>query len=162
MSSSSETLAAQLLKEAREELIRADSKSATLLAGSGVVVGVVLAGIVAGDFRPEQLDCWARVVWWAGCVAVAVGVGCLGAAIFPRLWHKSATGPVTYFGDVAALDDAAAVKSALSKQVADEDRTVQQLKAISDLVQKKYRYIQVGLASLALGFSACFLSAVLG
>lgn len=54
-------LAMQILGEAREELARADGKAGLLLAAAGVVVGALLAGLLAKDWDPTSLH--DRIEW---------------------------------------------------------------------------------------------------
>jgi hypothetical protein len=156
-----EALAAQLLAEAREELVRADSKAAMLLAAFGVVVGVVVAGLVAGDFRPNDLGCVWEVIWWCGCVVLAAALVALARAIYPALTHPEADGSISYFGHAAAKSDATALQKALEVQVAGaRSRTVEQLKVISDLAWFKYRCLQVALFAFGAGSGLCILAVV--
>lgn len=154
-----EALASQLLAEGREELVRADSKAATLLAAFGVVVGVVVAGLVAGDFKPNDLGCGWEVVWWCGCVSVAVALVALARAIYPILTHDEAEGAISYFGHAAGKKDAAAVQNALERQVgAARSRTTEQLKVISDIAWRKYRCLQIALWAFGTGVALCVLA----
>lgn len=61
-----ENYAAKLLAETREEIVRADTKAEILFAACGVVVAAVLAGMITGDWSPEDLDRVATVVFWMG------------------------------------------------------------------------------------------------
>jgi len=69
-------LAETMLREAREELSRADGKSSLLLAAVGVVVGAVAAAVVAGEWSPFDLSPFIQWLWWAGNGA---GIGSLVA-----------------------------------------------------------------------------------
>src|SRR5262245_8921031 len=67
------TYLVDLLKEAREELARADSKAALLLAATGVAVGALLAGLIGGKWMPFSLDNRVEWLWWFGVASVASG-----------------------------------------------------------------------------------------
>ena len=94
-------LVQQLLAEAREELNRADNKASMLFALFGIGFGAVLAGIIAGDWKPSGLAVGAEVVWWLGAGAAVAALVALGAAVWPRLESDYALGRVTYFAHVA-------------------------------------------------------------
>src|SRR5690242_8638023 len=76
---------ADLLKDTREELARADSKAALLLAGTGVVVGAVLAGLLGGRWTPFSLDNRVEWIWWLGVGSAAAGIFSIAAAVYPRI-----------------------------------------------------------------------------
>lgn len=157
-----EALASVLLAETREELARADGKAAMLLAAFSVFVGVVLAGLLAGEFTPGDLGCDGRAFWWAGCVVIAGSLVALAYAIYPRLSHGEADGPITYFGH-AAGKGVQAVEAALQRQVgSDRSRTVEQLVVVSDIVWRKYRFVQIALWAFGAGALLCVLGAIVG
>ena len=146
-----EVLAERLLSESREELVRADGKAATLLAGFGLLTGIVLTALFAGRFRPDDLPTAAQLSWWLGCAAVGLALLTLGRAIFPTLDHEAAEGPVSYFGHIAGKD-AAAVEAALRRQIEGGcSRTVEQLLVVSEIAWRKYRRIQFALICFAIG-----------
>jgi hypothetical protein len=157
-----ENLAATLLAESREELERADSKAAMLLASFSLLVGVVIAGVLAGDFNPSALECAGEPIWWAGCAAVGASLVALARAIYPTLRHGEAEGPVTYFGH-AAGKDAAAIEAALKRQLASgHSRTVEQLTVVSATAWRKYRFVQAALWLFGAGVGLCILGVVVG
>lgn len=146
-----EALAERLLGESREELVRADSKAATLLAAFGLLTGIVLTALFAGKFSPQQLTPAAQLSWWLGCAAVGLALLTLGRAIYPTLDHEAAEGPVSYFGHIAGKD-AAAVEAALRRQIeGGRSRTIEQLLVISEIAWRKYRRIQFALICFAVG-----------
>ena len=63
------SLTLQLLAETREELHRAEGKAAMLFAIFGIGFGAVLAGIIAGDWKPSDLAAGAEVALVARRVA---------------------------------------------------------------------------------------------
>ena len=157
-----EDLAAALLGESREELARADSKAAMLLAAFSLLVGVVLAGLLAGDFKPQDLECAGAPFWWVGCVAVGTSLVALARAIYPTLSHGEAEGPISYFGH-AAGKGVPAVENALRRQIdGSRSRTVEQLAVISDIVWRKYRFLQFALWAFGAGVTLCAIGALIG
>jgi hypothetical protein len=154
-------LTQQLLTEAREELNRADNKASMLLAIFGVGFGAVLAGVVAGNWKPSDLTAGAEVVWWLGASAAAAALVAVGAAVWPRVSSEHATGRITYFAHVAGYRTREALHEAIERQSeTDAERPIEQLRAISSIVMRKYRLVQLGLVLYGLGVLACVLSAI--
>lgn len=155
-------LATGILREAREELARADGKASILLAAIGVVLGAILAAILGGSWHPSHLHDNIEWLWWIGTVTGFIGAAAFGVAIFPRTKYRyqRRLGIVAYFGDVVGLssDD---LKQGLADTAKDSDAAVlDQVMAISSVVDTKYRAIQVGM--LCTGLAAlCWLCAVL-
>ncbi len=157
-----EKLAANLLGESREELARADSKAAMLLAAFSLLVGVVVAGMFAGEFKPADLHCAGAPVWWMGCVVVGSSLVALARAIYPTLRHGEAEGPITFFGH-AAGKDLAAIEAALGRQVnGDRSRTVEQLAVVGAIVWRKYRFVQAALWLFGAGVGLCIFGVLIG
>jgi hypothetical protein len=142
-------LAKVLLAESREELTRADGKASLLLAALGIGLSAILAAILAGDWSPFDLKEPYQALWWAGSVSAGLSLFCLCAAVYPKVKHKSATGGVTYFGDVAVLETVPELRAALKRSETDpHSRTVTQLHVIARLVDRKYAFIRFGLLAL--------------
>src|SRR3954452_18945096 len=80
-----------LLKETREELIRADAKASLLFAATGVVLAAVLTGIISGKWNPGDLKAGATGAFILGATAYAVAVISLGYAVWPRITHEEET-----------------------------------------------------------------------
>jgi ribosomal protein S12 methylthiotransferase accessory factor YcaO len=157
-----EKLAEQLLAESREELGRADAKAAMLLASFSLLVGVVIAGLFAGEFKPADLHCGGGPIWWVGCGAVAAALIALARAIYPTLRHGEAEGPITYFGH-AAGKSATAIEAALKRQVEGErSRTIEQLAVISAIVWRKYLFVQAALWLFGAGVALCIFGVLIG
>jgi hypothetical protein len=162
MSKEAADLASVLLSEAREELTRADSKAAMLLASFGLFIGIVISGLIAGDFKLDNLDCAGSYMWWVGCLLIAISVIALARAIYPNLTHGDANGPISYFGHAASLDPTA-IEGRLEQQLKAEcPRVVEQLSVISDLVWLKYRCLQVALWSFGGGVALCCVGVAAG
>jgi hypothetical protein len=161
MTNETETLASTLLVETREELARADGKAAMLLAAFSLFVGVVLAGLIAGEFSPADLNCTGQKLWWVGCSAIGGSLVILAGAIYPRLKHGEAEGPISYFGH-AAGKKVPVVEAALKRQVSNSrSRTIEQLVVVSDIVWQKYRAIQIALWVFGVGAILCFVGVLL-
>lgn len=143
-----------LLRETREELVRADTKASYLLAALGVIVGVVLGGAIAGDWTPNDLTCTAEFVWWVGVVAVAGGAVALGNAVFPRL-IKEEPGRVTYFEDARRHTTLDALIGDLNKEAELGERDAEQLMRLSKIASRKYRSIQVAMWALVAAALLC-------
>jgi MFS family permease len=157
-----EALAEQLLSETREELTRADGKASMLLAAFGVFVGVVIAGLLAGEFAPSDLHCGGQWLWWLGCGAIAVSLVALAVAIYPRLEHGEAKGPISYYGHAAGKKADELEKILQVQADGQRSRTVEQLAVVSDIVWRKYRFLQIALWTFGLGSALCIAGALTG
>lgn len=159
--------AALLLPRATAEIARADNKAAVLLAGTGTVIGAVLAGVVAGTWTPAQLDVRVAWLWWLGCAASLAAVGCLGTVVYPRLAPRGARnsprprGPVLYFGDVVGFASPAALHTALARRAPGVDPQVTELWHTARIAHAKYLWIRRGLWLLVIAAAGCTAS-VLG
>ena len=152
-------LTRRMLTETREELARADGKASILLASVGVVVGVLLGGIITGDWSPDKLACAAEGFWWIGVAAAGGGMLSLSVAVYPRL-VPAAPGRVTYFEDVRRHETCAALLPHINTEAERGDRDAEQLWRLSKIAHKKYRAIQVA-EWLLMGAAALTLGAVL-
>lgn len=142
--------AAALLVAAREEIARADAKSAVLLATAGVALGAVLGGILAGAWSPYELDNRVEWLWWLGTAGMLVAVTALAAAVYPRGSRSADPGAVAYFGDVAAHHDPAALATALrAARNRHPEQLVVRLWQVARIARVKYRLIRVGMWAVA-------------
>lgn len=157
-----ETYAAKLLTEAREEVVRADTKAAILFSTFGIAVAAVLAGLIAGDWRPEDLDPVATVVFWIGCGCACVSFLALGYALWPRIKHKKVNSPASYYGDIHTYDDLNVLRTALKQGAESGDRTVVQLKVVSDIAWSKFVSIRLAMVLYGFGIAACAGAAIFG
>jgi MFS family permease len=149
-------LANTILREAREELARADGKASILLAAIGVIIGAIVAAILGGSWHPTHLDDNIEWLWWIGTAIGLAGAVAFGAAVFPRTTYRAKRRPgiVSYFGDVVGLSKVQ-LKEGLITTAKDPDAaTLDQVEAISSVVDKKYRCIQVGM--ICVGAAALF------
>ena len=151
-----------LLEETRQELTRADGKAATLMSASGVVISVLLAGAIAGNWDPTELGYWQRL-WWPGAVLGVVGVVAFAAAVWPRVSHKEPRETLAFFGHVAQYKKVEDLEAALDDKASSPvvDRTVDQVLVVSKIVRMKYWLIRGGLVLLGSGLCLCALSVIL-
>lgn len=147
----------RLFTTAREELHRADTKAAILLAGSTAVVAALLSASISGGWSPTRLGGAFVMVWWASTLAAGVAVALLAAAIYPRIRRTGTSPPATaYFADIAAYTDIAALRTALPRSAAQEfEETLTQLWRISRIVLVKYRLIVAGMWTLLIAAVGC-------
>jgi uncharacterized MAPEG superfamily protein len=154
----------QLLKETREEIVRADTKITTLFASYGVVVVAVLAGIIGGDWKPADLADGATEVFIGGAAFAAVAFSALIVGLWPKTTHKHETGPANYFGDVLAYknkpDDQ--LKTALELGARSNNRERKQLVIVSGIVQRKYTAVQVAIVTFAIALALCCGAVIFG
>lgn len=74
----------RLLDETREEVSRADTKASIILAGGGIVVGILLTGFVTGDVSIAGERWYVALLAWAAGALLVGGVAFLGSAVYPR------------------------------------------------------------------------------
>ena len=144
--------AQQMLAEAREELMRADSKAAMLLSAA-LVAGSFLGGAAfSGEWSPLAIPgCWQWMLW-AGLVAWFVAVVDLLAAAFPRIGRPTDRTHLTYFRHAEMHMSPDELRDSLASVAHDPlHRLVDQLWNVSKVAVMKYRRVQRGLIALAVG-----------
>jgi Family of unknown function (DUF5706) len=147
------TVAEELIATMRAEAARADGQAATMLGAAGVVVGVVLAATLAGQWSPGRLPVAARVLWWPGVLAGVAALGLFAAAICPRLPARAARRrpPVAlhHAWDVLAAYAAGDVTGALTRTATgDLAAAAGQLVVVARIVDRKFRTVRAGLRLL--------------
>ena len=159
--------AAFLLVQAREELIRVDTKASIMLAAVGVALGVVLGDLVSRSWSPFRLPLGAALAWWVGVATISVGIVLLLAAVYPRHRRQIASSAgshqayVGYYADVAAYRSTAEVVSAIRRSAEhDLELMAEQLLQVSRIADHKYRLLGLGVWLLVAGV-ACAASALL-
>jgi hypothetical protein len=162
-SSEDETLlyAIAILEEARKEVDRADSKASILLAASGVGIGALLAGLLAGTWTPVKLPVIAQLLWWAGAFSAAIGIGCLSWAVYPRRHRRDseALETIAYYSDVIAFRSVPELVAGLTKSAGMRIELVaDQIRQISRIVNYKYQLIRWGMLVLYLATVAVLAS----
>lgn len=136
-----------MLAEARADVVFADQKASMILAALGIGFGAVLAGLIAGDWRPSQLAGAGEALWWVGAVAAIASLGCAAAAVWPRYSTKEAPQEISYWGHVAAFASVETFAAALDKTPVDRiHRTRHQLWRLSRIVRRKYRLVRASLS----------------
>lgn len=147
-----------LLDDTREELARADSKAALLLAATGIVVGALLAGLFGGRWTPFDIDNRIEWLWWVGVAAAAAGIFSIAAAVYPRLRPRGASPPPgapAYFGDVTTYKDIDAFRLAIKQAPSLQERLIDQTFVVSWIAWRKYVLLRQGLRWLLLAILAC-------
>jgi hypothetical protein len=150
-----------LLDDTREELAKADSKAALLLAATGVVVGALLAGLFGGRWTPFDLNNRIEWLWWVGVVAAAAGIFSIAAAVYPRLRPRGAPPPPgapAYFGDVTTYRDIDAFRHAIEQAPSLQERLIDQTFVVSRIAWRKYVLLRLGLRWFLLAILACVTS----
>lgn len=155
-------LGQRLLREAREELVRADGKASLLLAAASVIAVAVLAAILAGAWQPFYLGALMQIAWWLGAAAGVAAIVALAIAVYPITSYRRArsAGVVAYFGDIVGLtSDELRARLVVSAErgLAIED----QLLVISGIVDRKYRSIQIAIWLFAVSSVLCIASVLI-
>ncbi|WP_436759828.1 Pycsar system effector family protein [Streptosporangium sp. V21-05] len=139
--------ATRLFTEAREELNRADAKAQVLLGVAGIGLGAVAGGLLAGSWSPFELSDTVEWLWWAGILAALAALSCLTGAVYPRTGKTKSNKPgyIGYYGDVLRFDSNEATIAALSRSsVLDLERTTDQIRRLSRIIERKYQLIRWG------------------
>jgi Family of unknown function (DUF5706) len=143
-------VAESLLTRNREDIGHADGK-ASILAGIGV--GIATLVITSGTAGPV-VSSTGRWFFGIGGVVWTVGVVMLALAVLPRLGTRGGAGRVSYFGDVRRLRGVDSLKQHVENAARDQlTWLLIQVYDTSVIVAAKYRCIQVGLVSFAVGGS---------
>lgn len=139
----------ELLRDAREELTRADAKAAILVSASGIAITAMLSAFLADDWNPSSLDNRLEWLWWLGSILSVAGLLLLGRAVYPRTQRQAprTTSAATYYEDVAKLTRVEL--DSLLANTSHEDYAHDQLLQISKIVSKKYRDLRIGMRCLA-------------
>ncbi|MCT9138313.1 hypothetical protein [Streptomyces violarus] len=80
----------EIRTEAREELVKADSRAGLTLATLGAALTALLGAIAAGVIAPAQYAVIPQLLVWAGCAACAPSVVLLSQAVSPRHTSRQA------------------------------------------------------------------------
>lgn len=143
-----------LLSEARDELVRADNKASILLAILGVALSAVVAGVMTVSWSPGKLAVPWSVMWAIGAAAVLVSVASLVAAVYPRTERGRDDEPgIYYFRDVTRIRTRDQLQSRIEATTPNPlGRLVDQLWAVSGVVNRKYTLIRVAIWAGMLGW----------
>ena len=155
-------VADRLLADCREEILRADSKASILLAGVSVGASALLAGLIAGDWSPTELDNSVEWVWWIGITFTAVAVVQLGLCLLPVLANAEASNRIDYYGDVRRFRTSGELAAALEQGQPDVyGRTVRQIHVCAGIVTRKYSLLRWAMGALVISVGLVVLSLLL-
>jgi hypothetical protein len=144
----------RLLAETREEVTRADTKASIVLAGAGILVGILLTGLVTGDVSVAGSRWYVGLLAWIAGAVLVGGVGVLGSAVYPRTGTPQA-GHARWFAEIKQYrnDDGGFVRAVETDQ-ADGMRDLHQAFKLAEIVDRKYQLTKVGMWLLGVGFVA--------
>jgi len=148
----------ELIKQVREEISRADSKSSIILAGLTFALGAVISSLFMGRWNPSSLEIHAQIAWWIGVGSILLSLFSLAQTIYPRTKNTNVNrveNLVAYYGDIHQLSSAALVSN-LNNTAVQESSQTDQLLMLSKIAYKKYSHLKRGLnlAGFALVFFA--------
>ncbi|WP_413230926.1 Pycsar system effector family protein [Occultella kanbiaonis] len=149
-----------MLAEARAEVGTADAKASILLAALGVGFGALIAGLLAGDWEPADLEGLAEALWWIGAGFATASIVCAALAVWPRYVRSDASNGVHYWGHAATykrLEDLACVLDSSSHEDG-RQRTRHQLWALSKIVSRKYTFVRSAIVTAGVASAALFIS----
>jgi hypothetical protein len=147
--------ASVLHSETREELARADAKATTLLSVTGLIIGALLAGAIAGDWTPQKLDNTVEWAFWPGLLLIAAAEGALFLAVVPRIKHDKDKKKLRYFGHVVQFRDLDDLREALETADSEHDRLLDQVFVLAGIAETKFRFVWVGMVGLTTGSALC-------
>ncbi len=152
-----------ILAEARNEVGAADHKASMVLAVLGIGFGALLAGLIARDWSPAELDVAGRTVWYVGALLAAGSVGAAALAVWPRFTVPPPSPQVYYWGHVAAFDSREALDASLDAQPPTVPaRTRHQLYELSRIVARKYHWVRVAMRLAGASVPFFVLAALVG
>jgi hypothetical protein len=117
-----------------------------------VVAGIAVSPLLTGSWSITTLAAPLAVLWWLALAALLASMLSLGAVIYPRtIYPGKQTSKVSYFGD-AIGKSAVDLTAALEESSADPLLPiVDQIRAVSSIVAKKYLFTQWALLLFGLG-----------
>lgn len=152
-----------ILAEARNEVGAADHKASMVLAVLGIGFGALLAGLIAQDWSPSDLNVFGRVAWGAGALLALGSVVSAGCAVWPRFTVPSKPSEIFYWGQVAAFVSQDELNVALDKNSPTlEGRTRHQLFELSRIVATKYKLVRLAMKLAAMSFPFFLIASVTG
>lgn len=135
-----------VLAEARNEVGAADHKASMVLAVLGIGFGALLAGLLARDWSPAELDGVGQTLWWLGALLATGSVGAAASAVWPRFTVPPRTDDVYYWGHVAAFDSRRELDETLDAHPPTlSARTRHQLFELSHIVARKYHWVRMAM-----------------
>jgi ABC-type proline/glycine betaine transport system permease subunit len=140
-----------LVTEAREELLKADSKAGLMLASVGAALTALLGAIGGGVIAPRQYAVIPQVLVWTGCAACLPSLVLLGLAVVPRV-GKPRRSRAHYFGDATVAESRSGLEATVPR-TDPVDRDLSQLTWLSRTAWIKYRCIRH-----AMGWATAFLT----
>ncbi|AWB92867.1 hypothetical protein C3E78_12000 [Aeromicrobium chenweiae] len=152
-----------ILAEARNEVGAADHKASMVLAVLGIGFGALLAGLLARDWNPRDLDALGAFFWWVAAALASSSVAAAAMAVWPRFTVPSRTKDIFYWGHAAAFDSQRSLDAVLDRHPPTlEDRTRHQLFELSRIVAKKYRYVRLAMSLAGLSAPVFLLASLIG
>ncbi|MRJ76821.1 hypothetical protein GEV29_09755 [Aeromicrobium sp. SMF47] len=152
-----------ILAEARNEVGAADHKASMVLAVLGIGFGALLAGLLARDWSPRDLDAVGAFFWWLAAALASSSVAAAALAVWPRFTVPDRTKEVFYWGHAAAFESQRSLDAVLDRHPPRlEDRTRHQLFELSRIVAKKYRYVRLAMSLAGLSAPVFLLASLIG
>jgi hypothetical protein len=151
----------RLLDETRDEVARADTKASIVLAGSGVVISILLSGFVTGDIDLAGERWYVGVLVWVAGLLLLAGVAFVGLAVYPQVGTPT-RGRARWFAEVAQYgEDEVALAKAIAVDREDRGRDLHQARVLAGIVARKYSRTKVGMRLLGAGLAVAGLAALL-
>jgi MFS family permease len=155
-----------MLVDAQTEVGRADQKGVILLVTTGAAAGLIVAGLLGGQWRPHELPSQVEWLWWTGMFFWLAGILMLVGAIHPRsarLAGQAVDRRRSYvhgFTD-EVLAELRAGSTRRNGQVR-VDLIVLRIRRLSAMADAKYRYIRRATILMLIAIACCVLSVLIG
>jgi len=125
-------------------------------------LAALLAGLLAGDWKPSDYHAPGEGIWWIGAVTAAGALVCAAAAVWPR-YRREASDGIYYWAHVASYKTEAEFTAALDAQkTGSRERTRHQLHRLSHIVQRKYMLVRYSFVFSGVSIALLLLAALTG
>lgn len=163
MSEDSREYAYKLLTNTREELVRADAKTALLLAAGGIGGSALLNGLLGGRWTPFLLADSVEWLWWVGIASAIGAISSLAYGVYPRTRGKGVRPELaSYYGDVVGLTKDQLLTGIGTVGDHLDSALIDQIYQIAHIVERKYWCLRIAIWAFGLSAVLCTVSVLLG
>ncbi|MDP9850142.1 Pycsar system effector family protein [Streptosporangium lutulentum] len=155
-----------MLADAQTEVGRADQKGVILLVTTGAAAGLIAAGLLGGQWRPQELPSQVEWLWWTGMFFWLMGILMLAGAICPRSAGRAGQAVERRRSYVHGLTGEVLAESRAGRThrngQARVDLIVLRIRRLSAVADAKHRYIRRGVILMLIAIACCELSVLIG
>jgi hypothetical protein len=151
-----------MLVDAQIEVGRADQKGTILLVTTGAAAGLIVAGLLGGQWRPHELPSQVEWIWWTGMFFWLAGILMLVGAIHPRSARLAGQAVERRRSYVHSSADEVRAGNPRRNRQAGVDLLVLRIRGLNAMADAKHRYIRRGIILFLISIACCVLSVLLG